>query len=163
RGTAVVTATVVLGLVIQALGLAVYVVVNQWYRERLGVGEAADLFILRASPPWIHFQELVAGRNLAPWAVRALRQPGVALLGWIGLVSVVLAGARCLVRWYREPSSGGEASADSYFPEAVVTVLVGLVILGFSLTRRLDAAPHEHIASTPAAPPAAPDEGRAVI
>ena len=163
RGTPLVTATVAAGLLIQALGLAVYVVVNQWYRERLGVGEAADLFVLSASPPWLHLRELLAGRNLAPWALRTLRQPGAALLVWIGLVSVVVAGARALVRWYRKPPDPGEAVADRYFPEAVVTALVGLVIVGFSLTRRLDAGPREHITSTLASARAAEEAGHAVI
>src|SRR2546430_17013203 len=82
-------AMVLLGVFVQIVGVAVYVATNEWFYNRQNIYESrAFLLLPAASPVWVQLQDLFAGRNIIPWAWRAVSQPGPAL----GLLTVLAVG-----------------------------------------------------------------------
>lgn len=147
------------GVFVQLLGAAVYVGVNQWGMHRLGLAEGAQIFVPAASPIWLHLQALVRGEHLAPWGVRALAAPGMALLLWLLLVATMLFGVRRLMT-----PSGRAPAAElrTSLPSTVLSVVALLVLLGFSWTRPLTGAPPAYAERVAAEAVAAQRAGRTV-
>jgi hypothetical protein len=148
---AVLIATAVLGFVVQGLGVLVYVTVNQWALERLGLPEGAQVFHASLSPPWLHLQALVRGEHLAPWALRAFAAPGPALAWWTLLAAAIGTGAYRVFATVRgsdapDATAPTEARANpaAQGPAALVVGLCALVALGFAIARPLRVDPTEH-------------------
>jgi Flp pilus assembly protein TadD len=133
---------VVLGLAVQALGLAVYVTVNEWRLAEAGYGGTSSalgspstwVFVPSLSPPLVHLREILAGRNIVPWCWRAVKQPGLPLVLWVLLMAVAGVGAAWLRRFYR---SGTRVVPQTKVPERLVHALAFLVVVGFLFTGRV--------------------------
>ena len=96
RRRAAFAAVIVLGLAVQVLGLAVYVNVDTRKLAETGYQDAWSVsapspgrwvFVPSLSPPLVHLRELVAGRNVIPWALRAVNRPGLPLVFWAVLAT----------------------------------------------------------------------------
>lgn len=142
-----VAAAVGTGLLVQALGTAIFVTTNEWYRVQAGINDSgAWVFVPSASPILVDLRDLLAGRNLIPWAIRALKEPGAALVVWIALVAAIFVGsARLALRlWTVEPVRGrvsglGDRSA---LPDCAAVALAVLVVAGFLFSGRVR-EPHQ--------------------
>jgi len=81
RAATAVAGVVLLGLMVQLIGVAVYVTVNEWHRGAASAAvRAAYPFVLSESPIVVQLKDLLARQNLSPWLIRAFAQPGPALL-----------------------------------------------------------------------------------
>jgi tetratricopeptide (TPR) repeat protein len=142
RATITIAALVGFGMAVQLIGAAVYETVNEWYRANEGIFDNnAFVFVPGASPIIVDLKELVAGRNLAPWALRAWAHPGPALVLWVGLMVVVVAGGRWLAGYFRAPSGEpGEISSER-LPAAIVLTAMLPILAGFALVRPIKDAP----------------------
>jgi tetratricopeptide (TPR) repeat protein len=143
RWRAALVTTLAVGLVVQVLGLAIYVNVDHLALVAGGYRDAFDpwarstgrwVFVPSLSPPWVHLNELLAGRNVIPWALRAMKQPGLPLAFWALLALLVGAGARWLWRFY---ARGENAAAETRLPERLVLALAFLIGVGYLFTGRV--------------------------
>lgn len=137
---------VVLGIVVQLIGVAVYLMVDEWRRNAEGIGfSGASVFVPHASPIVYGLQELMAGRNLSPWALRAFAQPGRALVLLFGLVVIVCVGSWRLIRYFRAPEEE-VVKASSSDRLAVAILLAGVlpILLGFAIVRPITDPPYIH-------------------
>jgi Tfp pilus assembly protein PilF len=117
-------AITLVGAFVQIVGLSVYVTTNQWYQARHGIHKAIDsVFMPSASPVWVQLRDLSAGRNLIPWAFRAISHPGPEVILLAALLFVIGAGARFL---RAHPTSAGEPA----LPGVSLLVMSSLVLLG---------------------------------
>jgi hypothetical protein len=143
RPAVAVGAVVVFGMAVQLIGVAVFVAANEWYRTAAGIVDGgAFAFVPSASPIIVDLKEIIAGRNLAPWAIRAWAHPGPALVLWIGLIAIVLAGARWLIGYFRAPTKDSGAISSERLPVAIVLVTVLPILAGFALVRPITDAPN---------------------
>jgi hypothetical protein len=145
RAVIAVAAVASLGFIVQLVGVAVYVTVNEWDRKAAGiVANNAWVFVPSASPIVCDLKELVAGRNLSPWAIRALTTPGEALFLLMILVVIVLVGGWRIFQYFR-PLQPEIANLDSRaLPIAIVLAAALPILIGFAMSRPLTEAPAVH-------------------
>jgi len=145
RAAIAVAAVVFLGFVVQLIGVAVYVTVNEWDRTAAGiVANNAWVFVPSASPIVYDLRELVAGRNLSPWAIRALSLPDAALFLLIILVVIVWLGSRRILQYWRAPEAQLASRSSRALPIAIVSATVMPILLGFAMARPVIEAPGIH-------------------
>ena len=149
-------AMVLLGVFVQIVGVAVYVATNEWFYNRQNIYESrAFLLLPAASPVWVQLQDLFAGRNIIPWAWRAVSQPGPALVLLI-VLAVVIAAGTWLLRIPRSPEGGPAV------PEVSILTMSSLVLLGFFATSPVVAPVQQRIVDHLNAGLAAQQSGRDV-
>jgi tetratricopeptide (TPR) repeat protein len=145
RAVIAVAAVVSLGFVVQLIGVAVYVTVNEWYRTAAGIVDRGEwVFVPSASPIVYGLEEIVAGRNLAPWAIRASALPDAALLLLIVLVVIVWLGGRRILQYLRAPDAELANRSSRAFPIAIVSAALVPILLGFAIARPVIEAPGIH-------------------
>ncbi|MGB3551577.1 MAG: hypothetical protein WA993_12845 [Candidatus Binatus sp.] len=145
RAAIAVAAVVFLGFVVQLIGVAVYVTVNEWDRTAAGiVANNTWVFVPSASPIVYDLRELVAGRNLSPWAIRALSIPDAALFLLIILVVIVWLGSRRIFQYLRAPEAQLANRSSRALPIAIVSAAVLPILLGFAMARPVIEAPGIH-------------------
>ena len=145
RAAIAVAAVVFLGFVVQLIGVAVYVTVNEWDRTAAGiVANNAWVFVPSASPIVYDLRELVAGRNLSPWAIRALSIPDAALFLLIILVVIVWLGSRRILQYLRAPEAQLANRSSRALPIAIVSATVLPILLGFAMAHPVIEAPGIH-------------------
>ena len=145
RAAIAVAAVVFLGFVVQLIGVAVYVTVNEWDRTAAGiVANNAWVFVPSASPIVYDLEELVARRNLSPWAIRALSIPDEALFLLIILVVIVWLGSRRILQYLRAPEAEVDNRSSRALPIAIVSATVLPILLGFAMARPVIEAPSIH-------------------
>jgi tetratricopeptide (TPR) repeat protein len=119
---------VMFGACIQLAGMSVYVATNEWYYNAQNIyRDRAFIFLPYASPVVVHLRDLAAGRNLAPWALRAISEPGPALFF---LMSLGLAG----VASFRHLWMTRDGVSESHLPKAAVAAMSLLIVYGFAST-----------------------------
>ncbi|MGA9721395.1 MAG: hypothetical protein WBQ86_02975, partial [Candidatus Binatus sp.] len=164
RAVIAVAAVVSIGFIVQLIGVAVYVTVNEWDRIRAGiVANNAWVFVPSASPVVCDLRELVAGRNLSPWAIRALATPGVALLLLMILIVIVLLGGWCIFQYFRAPQAEIANLDSRALPIAIVLAAVLPIAIGFATSRPLTEAPALHMYKLINAGIAEQQQGHAVL
>jgi tetratricopeptide (TPR) repeat protein len=134
--------TLALGLLVEILGLSVYVTVNEWRMVEAGYADAWSpsgspgrwVYVASLSPILVHLREALAGRNLVPWALRVINQPGPPLAFLALLAALVGTAALWLFRFYR---SGDGSAHETRLPERLVVALAFLIGLGFLFTGRV--------------------------
>lgn len=142
RAVLAVGGIVLVGALVQLVGVAVYVTVNQWDRTAAGLGlNGAWVFAPSVSPIVCDLKEILAGRNLAPWALRALAQSGWALALLFGLMVAVRAGGRRMLRYFRSPVEELAAVSSDGLAMALVLAAVLPILAGFALVRPIKDAP----------------------
>ncbi len=135
---AAVAAVVSLGFIVQLIGVAVCVEVIEWDRIAAGiVANNAWVFVPSTSPIVCDLKELAAGRNLSPWAIRALTTPGAALLLLMILVAIVLFGGWCIFQYFRAPQAEIANLDSRALPMAIVVAAVLPIVIGFAMSRPL--------------------------
>ena len=145
RAAIAIGGVVLLGIVVQLVGVAVYPVINEWRRVAEGIAEnGAFVFVPHASPIVYGLQELLAGRNLSPWALRALAQPGRALVLLFGLIAIVCAGGRRLIRYFRTPEKEVDTVSSDRLAGAIVLAAMLPILLGFAMARPITDPPNIH-------------------
>jgi hypothetical protein len=132
-------AVVFLGFIMQVIGVSVDVDANEVKRIAAGiVAHNAWVFVPKASPVVYDLQDLVARRNLSPWAIRALAIPDMALLLLIVLVAIVLLGGWLIFQYFRT-AEGEPANLNSRaFPIAIVVAAVVPILIGFAMARPIN-------------------------
>jgi tetratricopeptide (TPR) repeat protein len=144
------------GAFVQLLGVSVDVTANQWYYHQHGIRQARDaVFIASASPVWVHLRDLLEGRNIIPWAWRAISHPGPELVLLGALILVIGAALRLL--WTPRRPAGGAA-----LPGVSLLVIGALIGLGFLATSAVEAPVEVRIAQRINAGLAAQQTGRDV-
>jgi hypothetical protein len=136
---------VLLGIVVQLIGVAVYPVINEWRRGVEGIAEdGAFVFVPHASPIVYGLQELLAGRNLSPWALRAFAQPGWTLMLLFGLIAIVWVGGRRLIGYLRAPEEEVVNVSSDRFAGAIVLAAMLPILFGFAIARPIMDPPSIH-------------------
>jgi len=129
--------TTAIGLAVQAIGVSVYVVVNEWYRVQHNmIDNAAYVFTASASPVWIQLKDLLAGRNITMWAVRALPHEGGA-----SLILAILLVLAAFSAWNAFRHVKGEL--HSQLPAAAALGIAALIVLGFAGTSPIRTPPDQ--------------------
>jgi len=137
---------ILLGFVVQLIGVAVNVAVNEWDRKATGlVDNGAWVFVAAVSPIVCDLKELAAARNLSPWAIRALTHPGWALVLFFGLTTVAVIGGRLMLQYFRAPDSELAKITSDGLPITLVVAAVIPICAGFALVRPLTEGPSEHV------------------
>src|SRR5437660_1750752 len=132
---------IIAGALVQVVGLSVYVATNEWYYHQHNIYEnRAFIFIPNASPVWVHLRELLGGRNLIPWAFRAISSPGAPLTLLTMLGFGIAAGCRFL--WISHHPEN-----ESWVPGISMVVISALVLLGFLASKPIDAPVQIRIAN----------------
>jgi hypothetical protein len=145
RAAIAVAAAVVVGFVVQLIGVSIYVTANEWRRVAAGVSNAgAWVFVPSASPIIVDLKELMAWQNLGPWGLRALAHPGPALALWNCLILVVIAGGRWLIGYFRAPAGDSDAIPSPRLPAAIVLAALIPILAGFALARPVTDPPNVH-------------------
>ncbi len=146
RAVIAVTAVVFLGFIVQLIGVAVYVTVNEWARTIAGIeGNNAWVFVPSASPIVVDLKELVAGRNLSPWAIRALAMPDPTLILLMILVVIVWLGGRRIFQFFRAPEAEPANLDSRIFPIAIVSAALLPIAIGFAMSRPLTEPLNLHV------------------
>jgi len=136
RAALAVAGVVLLGILVQLIGVAVYVTVNEADRAAAGIAEkGAWVFVPSASPIVCNLREILAGRNLSPWGLRALAHPGRALLLLISLILIVLIGCWRILRCFRAPEEDLAKVSSDGLPAAIVLAAVLPIFAGFAIAR----------------------------
>jgi len=163
RAVIAIAGVVLMGIVVQLIGVAVYVTVNEWHRSADGIiANGAWVFVPRASPIVYDLPELLAGRNLSPWALRAFVQPGPALLFLFGLIVIVRVGRWRILQYFRAPEEERIRVSSDKFPAAVVLAAVLPILAGFVMVRPLNQPPNIHVLEVGKAGLTAQEAGKAV-
>ena len=145
RAVVAIAGVVLLGFVVQLIGVAVYVTVNEWDRTAAGVVlSGAWVFVPSASPMVYDLQELIAGRNLSPWALRACAQPGWALVLFLGLIAVVRVGGWRMLQYFRLPEQEQAKIFSDWLPITIVLAAVLPICAGFAIVRPITDPPNIH-------------------
>jgi hypothetical protein len=145
RAVLAVGGIVLLGVVVQLIGVAVYVTVNEWHRDADGVvANGAWVFVPKSSPIVYDLRELFVGRNLSPWALRALAQPGLALLLLIGLIVVVRIGRWRMFQFFRAPEEERAKVSSDWLPIAIVLAAALPIFAAFAMARPVTDPPNTH-------------------
>jgi hypothetical protein len=130
---------------VQLIGVAVYLVIDEWRRAADGIAlNGAFVFVPHASPIVYGLQELLAGRNLSPWALRAFAQPGWALVLLFGLIAIVWGGGRRLIRYFRAPEEELVKVSSDRIAGAIVLAAMLPILLGFAMARPITDPPKIH-------------------
>jgi hypothetical protein len=138
RATIAVAGVMLLGLIVQLIGVAVYVSVNEWHRAAASAASrAAFPFVMSESPIVVHLEELWAGRNLSPWALRAFAHPGPTLLLFYVLIVSVGVGSQRLIQYFRAPPDDPAKVASGRLPVAIVMSVALPILVGFGIARPL--------------------------
>ena len=136
-------AVMFLGFTVQLFGILVSVAVIEHRRIAAGVAaHNAWAFVLSVSPFVCDLEELVARRNLSPWAIRALAIPDEALLLLIVLIAIVLLGARRILQYFRAPEELIANHDSRVLPVALVLAAVAPILIGFAIVRPVTEAPN---------------------
>ncbi len=163
RAAAAVAVVVFLGFVVQLIGVAVYVTINEWKRTAAGiVDNGAWVFVLSASPIVYDLEELVAGRNLSPWAIRALAHPGAALVLLMILIVIVSVGFWRILQYFRAPEQEFAKVSSDWLPIVIVLAAAIPILAGFTMVRPVTDAPDIRADELIEAGLAAQQTGRAV-
>src|SRR5208282_2578542 len=145
RASIAVAAVVFLGFVVQLIGVTVYVAANEPKRISAGiVANNAWVFVPSASPIVCDLEDLVARRNLSPWAIRASAIPDLALLLLIALAAIVFFGGRRIFQCFRAPEAEPASRNSRVLPMIIVTAAVVPILIGFAMSRPLTEAPGVH-------------------
>jgi len=145
RASIAVAAVVFLGFVVQLIGVTVYVAANEPKRIAAGiVANNAWVFVPSASPIVCDLEDLVARRNLSPWAIRASAIPDLALLLLIALAAIVFFGGRRIFQYLRAPEAEPASRNSRVLPMIIVTAAVVPILIGFAMSRPLTEAPGVH-------------------
>ena len=142
RTVVTVAVVVLLGFAVQLIGVSVYVTVNEWHRMDTGtVAMGKWVFVPSASPVVVQLRELLARRNLSPWALRAFARSGPALVFFFILFQIVLEGYRRLFRFFRAPAEEPAMYSSNRLPVAFVMAAVISICAGFAIARPVTASP----------------------
>ncbi len=145
RAAIAVAATVFLGFVVQLIGVSVDVGTNEVKRIAAGiVANNSWVFVPSASPVVYDLQDLVARRNLSPWALRALAIPDMAVLLLIVLVAVVLFGGWLIFQNFRAPEGEPTNLSSRALPTAIVAGAVVPILIAFAMARPINQTPGIH-------------------
>jgi hypothetical protein len=136
RTTIAVAAVALLGFAVQLIGISVNVSVNEWRRIAAGIVNKNEwVFVPSASPIVYHLEEILAGRNLSPWAIRALALPGLALLLLIVLTVIAWIGGRQILEYFHAPEAADANLNSRAIPIAIVLAAVIPILIGFAIVR----------------------------
>jgi hypothetical protein len=139
RAAIAVGAVVFLGFVVQLIGVSVDVGTNEVKRIAAGiVANNAWVFVPSASPVVYDLQDLVARRNLSPWALRALAIPDMALLLLIVLIAIVLFGGWLIFQYFRTSESESASLNSRALPISIVAAAVLPIFVGFAMSRPIN-------------------------
>jgi len=145
RAAMAVAAVVFIGFMVQLIGVSVDVGANEV--KRIAAGIVANnqwVFVPSASPVVYDLQDLVARRNLSPWAIRALAIPDMALLLLIVLAAVVVFGGWLIFQYFRT-AEGDPANPNSRaLPMTIATAAVVPMLIGFATARPINQPPGVH-------------------
>jgi hypothetical protein len=146
RAVMEIAGVVLLGMVVQLIGVAVYVTVNEWHRAVNGLlgGQGGWVFVPSASPIVVNLRELLARQYLSPWALRAFAQPGRALVLLIGLIVIVRVGRWRMIQYFRAPEEERAKVSSDRLPVAIVLAAVLPIITAFAMARRVTDPPNIH-------------------
>ncbi len=145
RAAIAIGGVVLFGIMVQLIGVAVYLVIDEWRRAADGIAlNGAFVFVPHASPIVYGLQELLAGRNLSPWALRAFAQPGWALVLLFGLIAIVWGGGRRLIRYFRAPEEELVKVSSDRIAGAIVLAAMLPILLGFAMARPITDPPKIH-------------------
>ncbi len=145
RARIAVAAVMLVGFMVQIVGVSVSVSANEVKRIAAGiVANNAWVFVPSASPIVYDLEDLVARRNLSPWAFRALAIPDLALLLLIVLVVIVVSGGWLILLYFKAPQEEPAHVDSRALPIAIVSVAVIPIVIGFALARPLNQAPDLH-------------------
>jgi hypothetical protein len=137
-----VAAVLCLGFAVQLLGISVNVGLIEVRRIAAGVvAHNAWAFVLSVSPLVVDFEELVARRNLSPWAIRAAAIPDAALLLLIALVAIALVGAWRIFQYLRAPAAEFNSAGSPALPIAIALIAVAPILIGFAMVRPITEGP----------------------
>ena len=140
-----VAATMFVGFVVQLIGVAVYVAINEDKRIAAGIVNRNEwVFVPGASPIAINLREHVAGRLLSPWAIRALASPGESLIVLIVLVGIASFGGFVIFSYLRAPTAEFGRLDSRAIPIAIVAAALIPILIGFAISRPLDQTRDAH-------------------
>jgi hypothetical protein len=139
RAVISVAATMLIGFMVQLVGVSVYVANIEGKRIAAGnVAHNAWVFDPGTSPIVSDLRDLVAHRNLSPWAIRALATPEFPLLLLIVLIAIVLVGGWRILNYFRAPESKPADLNSRTLPVGIVTAAVVPILIGFAMARPLE-------------------------
>jgi tetratricopeptide (TPR) repeat protein len=125
---AAIAVIVAAGAFVQIVGVSVFVTTNEWYYNQHNIYEdRAFIFTPSASPVWVQFRDLIARRNIIPWAVRAATHPGAPLVLLSFLILTIAVGIYVL-KIPRNATSGSD------LPNVAMLTMASLVVFGFART-----------------------------
>jgi hypothetical protein len=136
RAAIAVAAVMLLGFLVQLLGVSVFVGAIEAKRMAAGiVAHNQWVFVPSASPILQDLEDLVARRNLVPWAIRALAIPDMALLLLIVLVAIASFGGWQIFRYFGAPDAEPANLGSRALPMAIVSAAVLPIVIGFAMSR----------------------------
>jgi len=136
RAAIAVAAVMMLGFMVQLLGVSVYVGAIEPKRMAAGiVAHNAWVFVPSGSPIVHDLEDLVARRNLSPWAIRALAMPDMALLLLIILVAIASFGGWQIFRYFGAPEAELPNPSSRALPMTIVSAAVIPIVIGFAMSR----------------------------
>jgi hypothetical protein len=136
RAAIAVAAVMLLGFMVQLLGVSVFVGAIEAKRMAAGiVAHNQWVFVPSASPILQDLEDLVARRNLVPWAIRALAIPDMALLLLIVLVAIASFGGWQIFRYFGAPEAEPANLGSRALPMAIVSAAVLPIVIGFAMSR----------------------------
>jgi hypothetical protein len=140
-----VAAVMFLGFMVQLIGVSVNVAAIEVKRMAAGVvAHNQYVFVAGVSPIVSDLQDLVARRNLSPWAIRALAIPDFALLLLIVLVAIVVSGGWLIFQYFKVPEAESLNPNSRTLPLTIVASAVVPMLIGFAMARPLNQAPGVH-------------------
>jgi hypothetical protein len=140
-----VAAVMFLGFMVQLIGISVNVASIEVKRMAAGVvANNAWVFVPSVSPIVSDFQDLVARRNLSPWAIRALAIPDFALLLLLILVAMVLFGGWQILQYLRTPEAEPANPSSRAFPTTIVMAALVPIVIGLAISQPLKQTPSVH-------------------
>jgi len=88
--------------------------------------------------------ELLAGRNLSPWVIRAFANPGPALVLFWALFVIASEGFCRIVEYFKSPEKeGGQPSSDR-LPAVILLAAAIPILVGFVMMRPVTDPPGVH-------------------
>jgi tetratricopeptide (TPR) repeat protein len=124
--------------------------------------KSAFPFAPRDSSIVVHLEELLTGRNLNPWALRAFAHPGPVLVLWFGLIAFAVVGARRMLQYFRAPDEEVAKVSSDGLPIAVVLAAALPIFAGFMMARPITDPPNQHALALLEAGQSAQKAGEAV-
>ena len=162
RAAIVVGAIVIAGIVIQFIGVGLWLPVVGWARGRAGImGDSRWVFMPSESPIAYGLSEIWAGHH-APWAFRAFAHPGPALLLLVGLVVIGGIGGWRLLQYFRASGDELDKVSSDWYPIAILSAVLLPILVGFAIARPLTDPPSLHAYNMLEAGLAAQKAGNAV-